>query len=81
MNTDFYLYFPEETAAREAGRRLERAGYSVEVDLAPDEDDRWLALATKRVPRGDLDNVEEQMEGLAQALGGDYDGLEYDVDS
>ena len=75
---DFYLYFPDEAGAREAGRRLEASGYEVDVRLGAD-DVNWLALALKDIDHDDLWEHEERLTALATELGGEYDGHEIDV--
>lgn len=74
----FYLYFPREEQAREAGSRLETAGYDVDVRPAAG-DVKWLAFAEKEIPRDDLWQIEEELGRLAEELGGEYDGHEIDV--
>lgn len=48
-----------------------------------DGGDDWLTLATKGVPGSgeQMDELRDEMEGLAAQFGGEYDGWEVALDS
>lgn len=71
----FYLYFPEEAAARAAAERMRTDGYTVEVRLGAD-DQNWLTLGRKELDDEALDTAEEELFALADELGGEFDGYE-----
>jgi hypothetical protein len=76
MSANFYFYFADESAARQATPRLEREGLRVEVRLGADGGS-WLALGTADVRDDEqLDQYEERFEELASELGADYDGYD-----
>jgi regulator of RNase E activity RraB len=72
---EFFLYFPTETAAREAAVGVEAEGCDVDVRLGADEKN-WLCYATRRmVPKHDeLARLRARFNELAQKGGGEYDG-------
>ncbi|MBL7995297.1 ribonuclease E inhibitor RraB, partial [bacterium] len=67
----FWLYFPGEDIARQAGKRAEESGLSVEI--GPSVDDQWLCLlACPQVPDEALiDGVIQFCIDLASNLGGE----------
>ncbi len=75
-----YLYFPEKSSAENAGQRLRRRGFSVEVSLGADGEN-WLALATGTPSKGgeEMEKLRDEIEALAAELDGDYDGWELAV--
>lgn len=76
--TDFYLYFPTEDAARAAGAACEADAESVAVRRAAD-DVNWLTLVRLNLPDGALDDAEGRFEQLAERHSGEYDGYERTV--
>lgn len=77
---DFYLYLPTEAAAREAGQRLTKRDYRVEVRPAA-KGPNWLCLAkTALTPdTAPLAEIESLFTQLAQEFQGEFDGWESDV--
>jgi hypothetical protein len=72
---EFFLYFPEESAARTAGETLAARGFTVEVRPAAKGQD-WLCFAVKpMVPElAALRRIRKEFDELTGRLGGDYDG-------
>jgi hypothetical protein len=71
-----YLYFDARATAEAAGEAARVRGY--EIDVLKSADDRqWLLLAVGVVAEDEtvLDS-RQYFEGLAESLGGDYDGWE-----
>jgi Regulator of ribonuclease activity B len=79
FNADFYLYFPAESDAHAASTTLRDEGYEVDMRLGAD-DVNWLALATMKIAREELEKVDARMAEVARAFRGDYDGYEMDVE-
>ena len=75
-----YLYFPTEAAADEAADALRAYGY--EVKVRPSATDAaanpWLALATAElvVDEAWVAAMRPQLEAIASAADGEYDGWE-----
>jgi hypothetical protein len=80
VNARFYFYFPARATADELANALEGEGFKVEVRMGADNVN-WLALATKQIEPGELDELEERFEGLAESKGGEYDGNEIELGS
>ena len=72
---EFFLYFPEETAAKEAGARIKQAGFDVDVRRAA-QGPEWLCFATRAmVPElAALQKIRREFVALAASFGGEYDG-------
>jgi hypothetical protein len=72
---EFFLYFPKETIAKEAGQRIKQAGFDVEVRRAAKGPD-WLCFATRTmVPElAALQRIRRKFNAIAASLGGEYDG-------
>ena len=72
-----YLYLPDESRARQAGAKLEQAGYQVKVRPAA-TGSNWLALANMdMVPSAEnVARMRALFESLGSEFGGDYDGWE-----
>ena len=72
---EFFLYFPSEAVANEAGARAKQAGFDVDVRRAAKGPD-WLCFATKTmVPQlAALQRIRREFDALAASLGGEYDG-------
>jgi hypothetical protein len=77
---DFYLYLPTETAARQAGQRLAKSDYQIEVRQGADGTN-WLCLAktTLTPDTAPLSEIGQLFTKLAQEFHGDFDGWESDV--
>ncbi|HLJ26019.1 MAG TPA: ribonuclease E inhibitor RraB [Candidatus Angelobacter sp.] len=77
-----FLYFSKRRNAQEAGEQLHNRGFSVEVGKNSDGE-QWALVATKDAPKTgeEMDELREEMEGLAAQFGGDYDGWEAPLDS
>jgi hypothetical protein len=75
-----YSYFPSEHKAREAARRMTASGFQVEVRHGADGAS-WLALARQvKIPTEDyISEIRPFFEGIAEDLGGEYDGWEIEV--
>ena len=73
-----YLHFRDQVAASAAERRLGRYG-SVRIDAdADDEGSYWLVIANTTVDESPPD---EELEALAEELGGEYDGSETELEA
>ena len=71
---DHYLYFPKKSDAQKAAARLHGKGWTVEVKKGADGED-WLTLAKQPAPiEEDIEEIREELERLADDLGGEYDG-------
>jgi len=72
-----YLYFAKKAKAEEAGRHLRERGFEVEVRRGADGTS-WLALAKQKAPESadQMEGLREELESLAEKLGGEYDGWE-----
>lgn len=73
--TDFYLYFANETQAQVAIVYLKRKGFRIESRLSGDEE-QWLVLASKSAGSLQLFYLERVLNSLAASNGGEYDGYE-----
>lgn len=77
-----FFYFLKKRNAQEAGEELRVHGFSVIVEIHSEEK-LWKVLATKDPPPGtseEMDELREEMEGLAVKFGGEYDGWEAPLD-
>jgi hypothetical protein len=71
---DHYLYFPKKSDAQKAATRLREKGWTVEVRKGGDGEN-WLTLAKQPAPiEEDIGEIREELERLADDLGGEYDG-------
>lgn len=72
-----YLYFTSADVARRVGDRIRQEGHQVTVDESASGSD-WLVLVHQMLPAVDdgLDLVVEELEAIAEAEGGEYDGYE-----
>lgn len=71
---EHFLYFPKESLAREAAKRIEVKGWPVEVRMGADGEN-WLVLARQPAPISRaIDEIREELERLAENLHGEYDG-------
>lgn len=71
---EHFLYFPERAGAEVAAERLRAKGWTVEVGRSAADED-WLVLATDHFPKDDNLYTEwEELEQMAEELGGRYDG-------
>jgi hypothetical protein len=79
---EFYLYFPSEQAAEQAGLKLETEGFDGEVRSAPDRN-AWLCLVYRQmVPeRAKLAALRKRFNMLTRELGGEYDGWETKIEN
>ncbi len=78
-----FLYFPQKRNAQGVSEQLRNRGFSVKVDRHPDGE-QWAVIATKDPPpktAEEMDELRDEMEGLAAQFGGDYDGWEASMDS
>jgi hypothetical protein len=73
-----YLLFRDQGAASTAEERLRKYG-SVRIDSDTDDDGPyWLVVASATVETSPPD---EELEALADELGGEYDGSETEVEA
>jgi hypothetical protein len=76
----YYLYFGTREAADEAGARGTAAGYSADVrEPLPDYPDQWCVVCERPDALLDIEGVkaaDELFQGIADDLGGDFDGWE-----
>jgi hypothetical protein len=71
---DHYLYFPKKSDSQKAAARLREKGWTVEVRKGADGEN-WLTLAKQPAPiEEDIEEIREELERLADDLGGEYDG-------
>jgi regulator of ribonuclease activity B len=71
---DHYLYFPEKANAERAAVKMREKGWTVEVKMGADGEN-WLALAKQPAPiEEDIGGIRDELEELADRLGGEYDG-------
>jgi hypothetical protein len=76
----FWLYFPDESSAKQAARRGEATGLHAEISppLKDHNDSQWLCLFyCPHVPDESLlDGISSFCMELASEFGGEYDGWE-----
>ena len=76
----FWLYFPTEKDARNAGKKAKEAGFEVEISppLGGEKDPGWLCLLyAPHIPDEDLlDGISEFCMRLAERFRGKFDGWE-----
>jgi hypothetical protein len=73
---EYYLYFPRKRDATTAANRL-RNRYDWETSVRKGADGKnWLTFAVADVPSEEdqIEEIREYLEGLADELGGEYDG-------
>jgi regulator of RNase E activity RraB len=72
---EFFLYFPNQTAADAAAARIKEAGFQVNARQCAKTDD-WLCLATvTMIPEIlALQKIRRDFASLAQSMNGEYDG-------
>lgn len=72
-----YLYFPSETIAAAAGRRLQELGVA-QVEVSASIDGSWLCKGTvQMVPElHAIRQLTARSQRVADELGGEYDGWE-----
>ena len=71
---DHFFYFPMNSDAEMASERLRERGWSITVELAPD-DTNWLLWPTQPA-RGDedMEDIFSELEAFAEKFNGIYDG-------
>jgi hypothetical protein len=87
LTVDHFLYFPTRKQAKRAANRLESMGYAVRYEelghaYGREGEKSWLVLASHSLESENalaLDEVSHELEDLAKAEGGEYDGYERDV--
>jgi hypothetical protein len=72
---EFFLYFPNQAAAEDAGTQLRGEGFSAEVSPAEGTQD-WLCLATRtlRPTIDELQRLRRYLSAIAESREGAYDG-------
>jgi regulator of RNase E activity RraB len=72
---EFFVYFPDESRARQAEVKLKELGFQVDVRSAAQGSD-WLCFSTKTmVPElSELQKSRRNLTTIAKSLGGEYDG-------
>ena len=75
-----YLYFPRESAARNAANKLCHYGFHTEERLGA-EGVTWLVLARHDIvpTEAAISAARQLMESLAESCNGEYDGWEAEV--
>jgi hypothetical protein len=77
LEAEFLLFFPKEPGARAAAARLEGLGFAGKIEISP-EGSVWSCRARK-VMHVELESVRElrqQLQSIAKAEGGEYEGWE-----
>jgi hypothetical protein len=74
----FYLYMPNEKAARACEPALLEQGLEVEIDKSAADDGKWLCLChrTMKPTQKDLAKLGDTFLSLAREHGGEFDGWE-----
>lgn len=79
-HTLYYLYLPDEATARSAAAEAEAAGYEVDVrPPIPERPEQWCTVAERHDLVLGIEVVrdaDDLFQGLADRLGGDFDGWE-----
>ncbi len=72
---EFFLYFPTQSGAEQAGQRIKREGFDVKVQRAAQGND-WLCFATKTVvpDLAVLQKIRRDFNAIVASTGGEYDG-------
>lgn len=78
VRASFYVYFTSRADAREAIAELRDDGFSTEMRV--DEGVEWLVIASRHVPREELEDLEAEMRYVAWQFEGDYDGSDIEGD-
>jgi regulator of ribonuclease activity B len=89
ISVNHYLYFPSRKQAERAASRLRNMGYAVRNEEQGDAQERaggksWLVLASHSLEPEDalaLHRISSELESLANAEGGEYDGYDREVPS
>ncbi len=73
-----YLYFHDEELAKYAGEEVRKLGFDPAVILSVGSGSQWLLLArhpeNRLVAEEQMEQEAEQLEKMAEELGGEYDG-------
>jgi hypothetical protein len=76
----YYLYLPSRELAQQAAQRAEAAGYRTDVrEPLPQQPDQWCLVSERDDAVLDVDGVrtaDDLFQGIADDLGGDFDGWE-----
>ena len=72
---EFFLYLPNEPAARAVAQRFQQEGFGSDVSLAPERTD-WACVLTKPMvlTLSELTQLRKEFNEVAGAYGGEYDG-------
>jgi hypothetical protein len=76
--TTHFLYFVREEGAREAGRRADELGYTVEVRPPIEGIDSWAVIAVRPTVLSErsISEARATLTELAEENAGEYDGWE-----
>ena len=79
-NVQHYFYFGTRAVAERASERLRGLSYSAEIQKGALGND-WLVLAKKAAVLNEagLAAIQQELQGMAVELGGEYDGWEVAV--
>ncbi len=71
---DHYFFFSDKEDASQAAQRLQQRGWTiVSVELHPGEQ-KWLLQARQHEPAEDLQELQSELDLLADDHNGEYDG-------
>jgi hypothetical protein len=75
-----FIYIPDRVKGEALAARLQRDGFEVESRMGADATN-WLVLVHHMMVPDEqaIDELRKQFRGLAEALGGEYDGWEAEV--
>jgi len=76
--TTYYLYFPGEKPARDAGADLQKVGYALVKVAENAKRTEWVVIASKPlIPTlAEVTRISRELNALARKHNGDYDGWE-----
>ncbi|MEP6574166.1 MAG: ribonuclease E inhibitor RraB [Gemmatimonadota bacterium] len=77
LEAEFLFFFPKEAAARAACARLEGIGFAGKTEISP-EGSVWNCRARKimQVELDSMRDLRQQLDSIARAEGGEYEGWE-----
>ena len=78
----FYSYFNDKKQAEKAKKELEKNSFVTDLYLFEDEEEdykAWSLKATKTIEASQLFKVEDEVMGVIEEHGGEYDGNEVEV--
>jgi Regulator of ribonuclease activity B len=69
-----YFFFRDQQGADQAAHRLQERGWTIESISLHAEHEKWLLQARQPGPIGNLQELQTELDLLADDLGGEYDG-------